>query len=222
VGCVCRVKRFTAGGKYYADDHEVETEMWRQLRQQSKGFYAGGFDALVNRWDMCINVWWRICWEIDVFSRFEYHMFYVIYPFVTYLWLSLVLITLPESWHGSDHVSDDNKSNEEDEPLSCSCLPPSHEVSVIADRGAVEFSRNTSNEDRSTPRREHTGFSASLWHIDTTLSASFFKLHMKSLKDRNSHWNHWHGLLVSAFFTYPSCPIRHFFNLINVIILSEF
>jgi hypothetical protein len=29
--------------------------------------------------------WWRICREINVFSRFEYHMFYVLYPFVTYL-----------------------------------------------------------------------------------------------------------------------------------------
>jgi hypothetical protein len=33
--------------------------------------------------------WWRICWEINVFSRFEYHTFYVLYPFVTYL------LTLP-------------------------------------------------------------------------------------------------------------------------------
>jgi hypothetical protein len=29
--------------------------------------------------------WWMICREIKVFSRFEYHMFYVLYPFVTYL-----------------------------------------------------------------------------------------------------------------------------------------
>jgi hypothetical protein len=26
------------------------------LRQQSKDFYATGFDALVKRWDKCINV----------------------------------------------------------------------------------------------------------------------------------------------------------------------
>jgi hypothetical protein len=32
---------------------------------------------------------WRICREINVFSRFEYHMFYVLYPFVIYL------LTLP-------------------------------------------------------------------------------------------------------------------------------
>jgi hypothetical protein len=32
---------------------------------------------------------WRICREINVFYRFEYHMFYVLYPFVAYL------LTLP-------------------------------------------------------------------------------------------------------------------------------
>jgi hypothetical protein len=38
--------------------------------------------------------WWS-CREINVFSGFEYHMFYVLYPFVTYLlteglrWLQL-------------------------------------------------------------------------------------------------------------------------------------
>jgi hypothetical protein len=29
--------------------------------------------------------WWRICRDINVFARFEYHMFYVLYSFVTYL-----------------------------------------------------------------------------------------------------------------------------------------
>jgi hypothetical protein len=33
--------------------------------------------------------WWGICRGISVFPRFEYHMFYVLYPFVTYL------LTLP-------------------------------------------------------------------------------------------------------------------------------
>jgi hypothetical protein len=36
--------------------------------------------------------WWRICGEINVFSRFRYHMFYILYPFVTYL------LTLPHKW----------------------------------------------------------------------------------------------------------------------------
>jgi hypothetical protein len=33
--------------------------------------------------------WWRTCQEINVFSTFQYHMFYVLFPFVTHL------LTLP-------------------------------------------------------------------------------------------------------------------------------
>jgi hypothetical protein len=33
--------------------------------------------------------WWRICREIICFSILEHHMFYILYPFVTYL------LTLP-------------------------------------------------------------------------------------------------------------------------------
>jgi hypothetical protein len=57
VRSVCRVKRFTTGGgKLLADDEEVETEVQKWLTQQSKAFYAEGFDALVKRWDKCMNV----------------------------------------------------------------------------------------------------------------------------------------------------------------------
>jgi hypothetical protein len=35
--------------------------------------------------------WWRICREINVLSRFECHIFYVLYPFVT------CLLTLPRA-----------------------------------------------------------------------------------------------------------------------------
>jgi hypothetical protein len=56
VGSVCRVKRFHLGGKSFADDEGVETEMRKWLRQQSIDFYAAGFEALVKRWDKCINV----------------------------------------------------------------------------------------------------------------------------------------------------------------------
>jgi hypothetical protein len=30
------------------------------------------------------HCWWRVCREINVFSRLEYHVVYVLYPFVTY------------------------------------------------------------------------------------------------------------------------------------------
>jgi histone-lysine N-methyltransferase SETMAR len=43
------------GGKRFADE-EVETEVRKWLRQQSKDFYAAGFDTLVKRWDKCIIV----------------------------------------------------------------------------------------------------------------------------------------------------------------------
>jgi hypothetical protein len=51
-----RVKRFHLGGKRIADDEEVETEVWKCLRQQSKNFYAAGFGALVKRRDKGMNV----------------------------------------------------------------------------------------------------------------------------------------------------------------------
>jgi hypothetical protein len=35
---------------------EVQTEVQKGLRKQSKDFYAAGFDVLVKRWDKCINV----------------------------------------------------------------------------------------------------------------------------------------------------------------------
>jgi hypothetical protein len=47
VGNVCRVKRFSLGGKCFAYDEEVETQMRMWLKQQSKDFYAAGFNALV-------------------------------------------------------------------------------------------------------------------------------------------------------------------------------
>jgi hypothetical protein len=43
-------------GKCFADDEEVETEVRKWLRQQSKELCDAGFDTLVKRWDKCINV----------------------------------------------------------------------------------------------------------------------------------------------------------------------
>jgi hypothetical protein len=44
------------GGKRLADEEEVETEVWKWLRQQSKDLYAADFGALVKRWEKCVNV----------------------------------------------------------------------------------------------------------------------------------------------------------------------
>jgi hypothetical protein len=40
----------------FDDEEDVETEVREWLRQQSKEFYAAGFDTLVKRLDKCINV----------------------------------------------------------------------------------------------------------------------------------------------------------------------
>jgi hypothetical protein len=44
------------GGKRFADEEEVETEVRKWLRKQPKDFCAAGFGALVERWDKCIDV----------------------------------------------------------------------------------------------------------------------------------------------------------------------
>jgi hypothetical protein len=44
------------GGKYFADNEEVETEAQKWLRQQVKDFCPKSLNALVNLWNKCINV----------------------------------------------------------------------------------------------------------------------------------------------------------------------
>jgi hypothetical protein len=73
------------GVKCFADDEEVETEVRKWLRQQSKRFLCHGFRRTGKAIGQVYKCWWRICREINVFSRFEYHMFYILYPFVIYL-----------------------------------------------------------------------------------------------------------------------------------------
>jgi histone-lysine N-methyltransferase SETMAR len=44
------------GGKSFADDEEIETEVGKWLTQHSDNFYAAGFDALVKQWNKRFNV----------------------------------------------------------------------------------------------------------------------------------------------------------------------
>jgi hypothetical protein len=67
-----------------------------------KYFYAAGFDTLVKRWDKFINVGGGYVDKYMFFSRFECHMFYVLYPFVTYL------LTLPHIY--KDETADTPES----------------------------------------------------------------------------------------------------------------
>jgi hypothetical protein len=100
--CLWR-KQFTTGVKCFADDEEVETEVRKWLRQQSKDFYSADFDAMAKRWDKCIIVGGGYVEEKNAFlSRSEYHMFYVLHPFVTYL------LTLSRIYLLMDAVSNSN------------------------------------------------------------------------------------------------------------------
>jgi hypothetical protein len=45
-----------SGEKRLADDEKVETDVRKWLNQESKDFYAAGFDAPVKGWDKCISV----------------------------------------------------------------------------------------------------------------------------------------------------------------------
>jgi hypothetical protein len=63
----------------------IETEVRKRLGEQSKDFYVAGFGALLKRWDKCINVGGEYLKKTDVFPRFEYNIFYILYPLVTYL-----------------------------------------------------------------------------------------------------------------------------------------
>jgi hypothetical protein len=44
------------GDKCFSYNEDVETELQKRPRRQSKYFYAEGIDALAKRWDKCINV----------------------------------------------------------------------------------------------------------------------------------------------------------------------
>jgi hypothetical protein len=60
VRSVCRRKRFTIWSRNSLKDVRKSLMMTDQvrkcLRQQLRRFYGAGFDALVKRWDKCINV----------------------------------------------------------------------------------------------------------------------------------------------------------------------
>jgi hypothetical protein len=60
VGSVCRVKWFANESRKSLKDvrklQMMPDQVRKWLRQQSKDFCAAGFEAVVKRWDKCINV----------------------------------------------------------------------------------------------------------------------------------------------------------------------
>jgi hypothetical protein len=91
--CLSR-KAFTTGSRNSIGDVRKSQMMHDQvpkcLRQQSRDFYAAGFDAVVKRWDKCINAGGGYV-EKYIFFFFQYHMCYSLYPFVS------CFLTLPPS-----------------------------------------------------------------------------------------------------------------------------
>jgi hypothetical protein len=72
-------------GERFVDFEEVEMEVRKWLRQQSKHFYAAGCDALVIRWDKCIKVGGGFVKKYMFFPGSSITCFCVLYPLVTYL-----------------------------------------------------------------------------------------------------------------------------------------
>jgi hypothetical protein len=89
VGSVCYVKLFTTGWLMF--------HCWQRRRNcgeevaktSIKRLLCCGFRRTGKAMGQVYQWWWRICREVNVFPRFEYHMFHVLYPFVAYL------LTLP-------------------------------------------------------------------------------------------------------------------------------
>jgi hypothetical protein len=60
-----------------------------------KRLLCRGFRRTGKAMGQVYQCWWRIRREINIFHSFEYHMFYVLYPFVSYL------LTLPRNFFHS-------------------------------------------------------------------------------------------------------------------------
>jgi hypothetical protein len=56
-----------------------------QLRKWLRAVLCCGFRSTGKAMGQVYQCWWRICRDINAFSMFEYHMFHVLHPFVTYL-----------------------------------------------------------------------------------------------------------------------------------------
>jgi hypothetical protein len=97
VGSVYGVKRFTAGSRNSLKDvrkSQILPDQVALLRLRQKQLCSGttvkrllccGFRRTSKAMGQVYQCWWRIFREMDVFSRFKYHLFLFLYAFVTYL-----------------------------------------------------------------------------------------------------------------------------------------
>jgi hypothetical protein len=84
------VEKFSQGRSIVADDARPGAEVAETAVKRLLCCWFRSTDKVMGQVYQC---WLRICREINVFSRFEYHIFYVLYPFLAYL-LTLLRIFL--------------------------------------------------------------------------------------------------------------------------------
>jgi hypothetical protein len=77
-----RVEKFSQERSKVADDARPGAEV---AETTIKRFLCCGFRRTGKAMGQVYQCWWRIFREINAFSRFEYHVFYVLDPSVTYL-----------------------------------------------------------------------------------------------------------------------------------------
>jgi hypothetical protein len=80
------VEKFSQGRSKVADDARLDAEV---AETTIKRLLCCGFRRTGKAMGQMYHCWWRVCRDINVFSRFEYRMCGVLRPFVTYL------LTLP-------------------------------------------------------------------------------------------------------------------------------
>jgi hypothetical protein len=100
VGSVCRITRHTTGVENISlMAEEIETEV---AETAVKGLLRCGFRRTGKEMGQLYQCWWRIFREMNVFSSFEYHMFYFLYSFMTYLLSLLHIIQLKSLVEGAE------------------------------------------------------------------------------------------------------------------------
>jgi hypothetical protein len=95
-GSFCHVKRLTTGSsnslKDFRKSQTMPDKVPKWLTQQSRDFYAAGFDALVKRWVKCINVGGGYVEQLMLFLGSNVTCFTFYNHLWSIDWLSLVLL----------------------------------------------------------------------------------------------------------------------------------
>jgi hypothetical protein len=88
VGSVCHVKQFTIGYRHCLKGCNGGAEV---PGTTAKKLLCYRFRYTSKAMGQVCQCWWRMYQEMNVFSRFKYHMLYILFPFVSYL------LTLPHT-----------------------------------------------------------------------------------------------------------------------------